>query len=234
MRKLHVWAALVAVLWCTAPLPGETADLAKVDRGIGKEPAYQGKPAYCLLVFGNQGTRVWMVRDGHRVYVDANANGDLTDSGEMIDFKAKDQEQQRGGGAVTVTDPATKNKYALSFSEYGTSLFITCGGEGRRTQWGGSDCDGEAAFTAKREDAPVIHFDGPLTIGWFQKPVLKKGEECELAVLVGSKGVGKGAFVSTSYAEVKEDQQPEVELTFPPATPGGTPVKVKATLTKRC
>jgi hypothetical protein len=47
------------------PLTAQAADLSKVDRSIGKEPAYQAKPKYCLVVFGPEArARVWLVVDG--------------------------------------------------------------------------------------------------------------------------------------------------------------------------
>ena len=52
---------------------------------IRKEPAYHSKPKYCLLAFGPEAkTRVWLVQDGDRLYVDRNGNGDLTEAGEKI------------------------------------------------------------------------------------------------------------------------------------------------------
>jgi RNA polymerase sigma factor (sigma-70 family) len=61
------------------------ARLARADRTIKKEPAYQGQPKYCLLVFGPQAKdRVWLVLDGDTLYVDRNGNGDLTEAGEHI------------------------------------------------------------------------------------------------------------------------------------------------------
>src|SRR5262245_2244587 len=61
------------------------ADLTRIDRTIQKQPAYQGKPQYCLLVFGPEAkTRVWLVRDGEILYVDRNRNGDLTAKGNAV------------------------------------------------------------------------------------------------------------------------------------------------------
>ena len=55
MTALMLPAVWPAVLWAT--------DLAKVERKIAKEPSYQGKPKYCLLVFGPDAkTRVWLVQ----------------------------------------------------------------------------------------------------------------------------------------------------------------------------
>lgn len=74
--------ALVAILITSATA---AADPPKVDRSIGKEPSYAGKPTYCLLAFGpDAAQRVWLVRDGDTLYVDKNGNGDLTDAGEAV------------------------------------------------------------------------------------------------------------------------------------------------------
>src|SRR6516162_9673546 len=78
-------AATVLLL---APL-AQAADLAKIERKIAKEPAYQTKtPKYCLLVFGLAAkTRVWLVQDGDTLYVDRNGNGDLTEDGKRVTLK---------------------------------------------------------------------------------------------------------------------------------------------------
>jgi hypothetical protein len=61
------------------------ADLSRVDRTLKKEPAYQSKPKYCLLVFGKEARhRVWLVLDGNTLYVDRNGNGDLTEEGKRF------------------------------------------------------------------------------------------------------------------------------------------------------
>src|SRR5438132_12874181 len=47
------------------------AGLSKLDRTIKKEPAYQSRPKYCLLVFGPQAKeRGWVVLDGDPLYVE--------------------------------------------------------------------------------------------------------------------------------------------------------------------
>ena len=53
---------------------------------IAKEPKYASIPRSALLVLGTQGeSKVWMVEDGKRLYLDKNANGDLTDDGPPIE-----------------------------------------------------------------------------------------------------------------------------------------------------
>jgi hypothetical protein len=76
--------ALLAVLVFTTVARADV-DLAKIQRTVSKEPVYRSKPKYCLLVFGPQAkTRVWLVHDGERLYVDRNGNGDLTEPGESV------------------------------------------------------------------------------------------------------------------------------------------------------
>src|SRR5260370_27748824 len=73
----------VLILWAGS---ASAADLAKVDRTIQKEPAYQSKPKYCLLVFGPAARhRVWLVLDGDTLYVDKNGNGNLTEAGDRTE-----------------------------------------------------------------------------------------------------------------------------------------------------
>jgi hypothetical protein len=82
----------------------------QIDRSIGKEPAYQTRaPRYGLLVFGPEGKdRVWLVLDGHTLYVDRNGNGDLTEPGEKVSANRRpwqDPEEEAYGfdvGDVTV------------------------------------------------------------------------------------------------------------------------------------
>lgn len=51
-----------------------------------KEPAYQSRPKYCLITLGDSAdAKVWMVEDGRRLFVDKNANGDLTDDGPPLE-----------------------------------------------------------------------------------------------------------------------------------------------------
>ena len=65
--------------------PAQKTVLDSVEKTIGREPKYAGTPRYALLVLGPEGkTIVWMVEDGDVLYVDKNANSDLTDDGPPI------------------------------------------------------------------------------------------------------------------------------------------------------
>jgi hypothetical protein len=81
MRRSTSWLALSVVLLAAslAAAAHPTPDLSKIERRIGKEPAYQEKPGYLLLVFGPQAKhKVWLVLDGKMLYVDRHATGDLS------------------------------------------------------------------------------------------------------------------------------------------------------------
>lgn len=83
---MHRFCFLTVVICSALADQTRAVDLAKIDRSLRKEPAYESKqPQYCLLVFGPEAkTRVWVVLDGDGLYLDRNGNGDLTDSGERI------------------------------------------------------------------------------------------------------------------------------------------------------
>jgi hypothetical protein len=60
-------------------------------------------------------------------------------------------------------------------------------------------------FAASPKEAPIIHFDGPLTLQLFEGPegepgqTLIRGQEVELGVIVGTPGLGRGTFASRPH-----------------------------------
>jgi hypothetical protein len=73
MRRVLTMPFVILVTLVLAPCASQltAADLTKVDRTIIKEPTYEGKPKYCLLVFGAEAkARVWLALDGDTLYVD--------------------------------------------------------------------------------------------------------------------------------------------------------------------
>src|SRR5215207_8233400 len=78
------WIISGAVILLTRAV--DATDLSQIDKTIRKEPPYKTKPGYALLVFGSEAkTRVWLVQDGEKIFVDRNADGDLTDPAEAIE-----------------------------------------------------------------------------------------------------------------------------------------------------
>src|SRR6516162_5852375 len=94
MTQLVVRSGVAAAALLVGAAALHAADLAKVQRTIGREPKYESdSPRYCLMVFGPEAKeRVWLVLDGKSLYVDRNANGDLTDEGERLGVETPDQD----------------------------------------------------------------------------------------------------------------------------------------------
>jgi hypothetical protein len=175
------------------------ADLSAIPRTILKEPTYQGKPRYCLLVFGKDAkTRIWMVRDDQSVYVDRNSNGDLTEPAE--------KHPSPGGfslGDIGAPDGVRKNlsvytmadgTFRMNFGQRGAGGQYVGIGQMERPRWGD-----------KAENAPIIHFDGPMTLGRYGAPVTiprdgGTNRRFSLRLLVGTPGLGSGTFAS--YDEI--------------------------------
>ncbi len=73
-------------------------DLTVIKREMAREPAYTSAPRFCMLVFGAEvQTRVWLALDGKVLYVDRNANGDLTDDGPPVPAKNSDRADDADG-----------------------------------------------------------------------------------------------------------------------------------------
>jgi hypothetical protein len=246
-----------AIMWLAgltvgALPPATAADLSRVDRSIGKEPAYKtGSPRYCLLVFGPRADyRVWLVLDGDTLHVDRDGDGDLTEAGESTTPEATNTDPA-GFKPITILRPDGKTEEKLTFALYGwfdyrkgkmTSAVSPSVGVWWEGRWFGSwgDETGPCVWGSKPQDAPVLHVGGPLQMGFESRAehaLARKGDgEYELSVGVGTKGLGKGAFVHLCYTKnaIPTDVCPTAELEFPNKNPGDPPVRVRAVLRKRC
>lgn len=180
------WIAL-----CTGP--ALAVDLAKIDRTIRKEPAYQSKtPKYCLLVFGPKAeTRIWLVLDlvsepseangaKNALYVDRNGNGDLTEPGERINCTMQERQGYRTSfspkpyvtyvpqfkvGAIVERDGKTRHAdLTLEVGSY-TQDYRPCS---LSLKVNGSEMQSAGGqllrFADRPQDAPIVHFNGPLSL----------------------------------------------------------------------
>ena len=83
MKAYLLALSAAAMIPCTAQAEGP--DLSKIDCTIAKEPAYKGKPEYCLVVLGPEAkSRVWLIRDGNVLYVDRNRDGEFTGKDKLV------------------------------------------------------------------------------------------------------------------------------------------------------
>src|SRR5262245_38320793 len=192
MHRTFLWG-LIPFLGLV-PFPVQAADLSKIDRTIGKEPAYQSKPKYCLLVFGPEAkTRVWLVLDGDVLYADRNGDGDLTGKDERfpkesltrgVVFQVGTIPARHGGDPFSLE---VRVKLGVDTEDTYTIWCWPQKGKGllQRT-------DGVLLFADWPEEAPVVHFGGPLTLtilDWhkpLQPRLLVRGKDNQLSVLVGT------------------------------------------------
>jgi hypothetical protein len=254
---------LTALLWAANFGSAAQIDLSKIDRTIRKEPAYQTKaPKYCLLVFGPEAkTRVWLVQDGDMLYVDRNGNGDLTEPGERVTGKASrpnvtpavGREQQESVEAFKrtfevgeITEPGRSTKHTQLIFE--VEEFTIIPRTGPRTtsvdvytslRVGGTrpqSAYGAMVLGDRPQEAPVIHFGGPLRVQpLIEGQSFKRGENAsDLRVVVGTSGLGRGTFAALGNQEIPVEFNPIAEVEFPGKTPGAQPVRARYTLTKRC
>ncbi len=209
--------------------------------GTANEPAYESTPAYSLMVFGPDGeTAVWMVEDGRRLYVDRNANGDLTDDGPPVSLDdvrtlGKDRWDSGYHLEAPISDGESRHtdfelrrwNYGKDRDSYGLSLAV----DGRSPMYAGWF----GTFWSERpESAPVIHFRGPLT------PVMLRGKEFvigsarrRLSIAFMNVGSEKGAHSRLSIDALADDVVPRLTIEWPTAG-NGPPLETSHALNERC
>jgi hypothetical protein len=106
---------------------------------------------------------------------------------------------------------------------------------GRVGQYAGLDGAGFLQFAARPEEAPVVHFRGPLHMGLHSPQRLLLGADGgELLTVVGTPGLGKGTFASVAYGGlITAGAAPVAEIEFP-STSGSPLLKTRYTLPHRC
>jgi hypothetical protein len=254
MKNIRLLLSLAAVV--IGALSAAAADLAKIDRTLAREPAYRFKPGYCLLVFGPEAkTRVWLVLDGEVLYVDRNANGDLTEHGKRVVGKSVNASSERESadgvpdglefdvGEITETDGKTWHRLRASVRRKNgrweiTTLSASSAIEFVREQ----RTEGSFPLADRPQDAPLVHFDGSFTLaprrdrGVVRAPNGQWNQSAsDLHVLLGTPVRGKDcdSFVRTWMGYPGPSVRPVAEIEFPGKDPGGKPVKAQVTLIHR-
>jgi hypothetical protein len=243
MRETVLLTSLVCL---TFGQPAVAADLGKIDRTIAKEPEYQSKaPRYCLLVFGPDAkTRIWLVLDGSVLYVDRNGNGDLTDKGERFKARWKSGDGSYGGREFEIpelreSDGKARHTnlrvHAWHFKGRPAVCRLSIKLADKRTQSTGF---GLATFELAElpKDAPIVHFNGPLTMMLGEGQVLSGPSDtpASLSAWIGTAGLGKGTFAMIDFEGIPEGMHPVAQVAFPSKRPGGKPIDVRAVLKERC
>ncbi len=186
------------------PVPASAVsatDLTAIPRTIAKEPTYQGTPRYCLLVFGKDAaTRVWLVQDGNTVYIDRKGDGDLTAPEDKV-------VTERGTcftiGRIQERD-GTVHSNLLLYAPSGVGTFyLRLNVLGQRGQYVGNGQMEEPTWGSKPANAPIIHFNGPLTLARYGRVYTlsrtttgANSRVSKLRLMLGTPGLGVGTFAS--------------------------------------
>jgi hypothetical protein len=243
MRRLFiVIAATLSCAWSFAQqAQSSTNAVSHFDRSIIKEPTYQSTPKYSLMTFGNSGdVKVWMVEDGKRLFVDKNANGDLTDDGPPIgpsnvrhldanrwDFEYLLDAIKPANGSSHTNFVLSRWNYNDPEDSYGLSLTI----DGRMPMYAGWF---GTFWSTNRGQAPVIHFGGPFTPKLLRRKDFTLGETGQrLSLCFLNPGSGPGAESRLSIDALHKFVVPELTIEWPTAG-GSPPLRTSYLLGQRC
>jgi hypothetical protein len=259
MIALRSLFALSCTMYFAVPLLA--ADLSKIERAIHKEPVYQLKPRYCLLVLGADAkTRGWLALDGNRLYVDRNGNGDLTDPGEVITAQGGDEadEPTFSAGEIFAGEVRYKNltvrmvklerlaiadeqiKEILGKNPHGigyasVSIEMEMRSHKVVSVFAGQDVAGVLQFADRPNEAPIINFGGPWQLSLFGRQRLTVGRETDLILGIGTRGVGPGSTAYVGYEGlVPESAYPVAEITYAPGHKGKPLIRKRYELKQRC
>jgi hypothetical protein len=223
-------------------------------------------PRYCLLVFGADAkTRIWIVQDGDCLYVDRNGNGDLTEKDKKVTLKdGKVARSFEAGGikadglthtGLRVVQMKASPEFVGNDKEMKRikraspeSWIWTVGIAAERSADDKRDLPkrikyivngdglGMLVFGDRPETAPIIHFNGPWTIGLQDlKQRLTPGEKAMLQIGIGTQGVGPGTFTFVLYPDtIPNDAYPVAKVTYPAKSLGDVPIVESHTLKQRC
>src|SRR4051812_24643786 len=200
----HFFFAFVVFL--AGEVCASTNAASNVDWQLTKEPSYQSTPKYSLLTLGDHGdVKVWMVEDGKRLFVDRNANGDLTDDGPPLqpgkvrnvspsfwDFEYALDVITSSTGSRHTNFVLRRWNYNEKADSYGLSLSV----DGKLPMYAGWF---GTFWSEDREKAPVIHFGGPFTPKLLRRKdfiIGEKGQRLSLGFFNPGSGPGTESRLS--------------------------------------
>jgi hypothetical protein len=217
----------------TAPAPGP--DLSRIPRTLAKEPAYGAAPRYCLLVLGPEAkSRVWLVLDGNQtLYVDRNRNGNLTDPGEKVTspeglFRIGELVEADGKTRYTQVTVGLDRQYPVGEDKVLVKPF-----EVQAMVRGQFESYAEPIFSQKAEQAPIVHFGGPISMRVFDPRLVLKGQRVAFRCLLRTPGLGEQAETTIFHDRLPENVFPNLSIEFPTAT-GAPPSRQATVLKTRC
>ena len=183
---------------------------------------------------------MWAVIDDLTMYVDLNANGDLTDDGEPISgevemsFKGTTYANFFIGllehDSIVHTDANLRAAITEQSVRASINLFLD--------GFVGSANNSHLLTLEMNCDpakASLVHFGGPVSMGLYEEPQsVVAGEEIKFYGLVGTPGEGQGTLTALAHADIPGDVHPKVEFVFPNKEAGQPGIEVTSYLKERC
>ncbi|HLQ38827.1 MAG TPA: hypothetical protein VK348_13545 [Planctomycetota bacterium] len=262
MNRVAPTASLLALLIAPAIAQGAdpgfiAVDYQKIERKLVKQPSYVAAPRYALFVLDLAGKyRVWAVADKTSadadyydvLYLDLNADGDLTQADERFVGKFDAKLVDAGMGTTirvgTITVPGQQlehTKFLLSTSpkKGRTGFWFRMLWAGKQEMSGGYAPVGEdtTEWGETPAKAPILRpcpF-GPLTFAaWGERKLeLRAGNDTHLNILVGCAGSGPDALavVDEKFLDLERD---ELNVTVIGKDADGREVKATTRIKKHC
>jgi hypothetical protein len=253
MKSIKLCALLVLLIAGTVLAAGDGPP--RPNRRLTKEPVYQAAPKYYLLAFGpGAQTSVWLVFDATTLYVDRNANGDLTEPGERFTPKESTISTEIKGKKVpdlnfeipdvTERDGKTKHTHLqvtlsrATEQEYG-DVFVAIRTAAGYRQYSFFAFNQEKERFPKSATTPFRHFNGPLHLKLLEPaPGLVRGESMQLSAWIETPHEGpQKVWVDHSNGKdpaFPAEGSPLVTIELSPVGAGTEPVALRVPLDQRC
>ena len=207
---------------------------------IRVSPNFQAKQQYyCLLTFaGKKSPSVWLVIDGPRLFLDRNADGNLTDKGELF------PRYKPGDVATELTSKPLQSRYTKmrlrwADSEKRALLVVSMLVDG---QFRLESILASESLATDPKNAPIVHFGNELqaTIFGTPKHALWRGKNARTILPVNvslaskSSTAGKRAYPAFVVAEsLPESVQPVARIAYASKKSNSDPVLVTVRLKTR-
>ena len=205
-----------------------------------REPSYREAPRYALLLLGaEQPAKVWIVQDGKSLYIDQNANGDLTDDGPPV--TATDERKPAGStwdrnyrlDRLSLPSGRTHRAFDLRNwnygdpeDQYGLSLSL----DGQVPMYAGWN----ALLAKSASEAPVIHFGRSVAPRILRNKTLTIGvQPSRFSITFTNPDYSRYHDARLSIDALPAGEHPTVRIEWPTAE-GAAPVVSEHLLNERC
>jgi hypothetical protein len=226
------WPIVACILLTSALVQASDNPVLKnIDRTIPKEPKYVAKrPLYALLAFGPVAQkRIWIVLDRSKpnaepydvLYVDLNANGDLTEPTERLVGKLENNDIRFQ--LPDLKDPITGIVHTRFTARVSTALeptiMVSLAWQGGLKMGGGYPEDPENGYLKlgdKPANAPVMWANGdqPFRFQRWYGGKLPIGGEEDFKVFIGQPGAGESSFWAAQVHFLPESEAVKATLIY--------------------